>query len=149
MKKHWQLPSGTTDAVTTHRIEHVLEQHDGPVAISLKAGNDRRFFAVAADGEGDVTRWVEAEVGDAEWRSLLYGRTALRDVFRKVSVYVVDRKPDLSLESAWEVAPSELLDTHLPAQDAFFDEDDFSEILGEGRAHLGTQLEGPRSSKER
>jgi len=115
MKTNWNLPDDTTDAVETHRVEHVLEQHDGPVAISLKAANDKRFFAVAADGDGYVTRWVEAELGDAEWRSLLYGRTALLDVFRKACVYVVDRKLDLSVLRAWKVEPGSLLDVHLPA----------------------------------
>lgn len=113
---------GTEIPVPSYVVDEVVEDEDGsfgPLIVTFRGRSGARYVGVAIERvEDGSVRWIEAPVQPAEWESARRGITALRDLFRKAEVAVVDRRADLTPVRAWKIAADLLRPEQLPEDDA-------------------------------
>ncbi|MGE3456923.1 MAG: DEAD/DEAH box helicase [Kofleriaceae bacterium] len=124
---------GETAAFSWPRERHALMDFDGPVALFAIGGHI--YVAVLVDEEGEVRRWLVAEVSPELAIQLVQGDAAVRKAFRLGDVHVVDQRDFDDVIGARRVRGEKLSDEYLPNEGAAF------ELTPESKRTLRARLE--------
>src|SRR5690349_1491720 len=103
---------GETAPFSWPRERHTLADFLGPVALFAIAG--RIYVAVLVDEEGEVRRWLVAEVSPEVAIQLVHGDAVVRNAFRLGDVHVVDQRDFNDVIGARRVRGEKLSDEYLP-----------------------------------
>ena len=92
MRRAWQLDSKVPNAAVRLALENVLVWHDEPQVATALDATGARYLGVATDDsdDGEIVRWVYAQITNLEYQALLTGGTTVREALAKDSVIVGD-----------------------------------------------------------
>ena len=113
MNIDWHLPAEET-RLPERRIGRVLVEYEEPEIVTLCDQDDALYLGVAVDEEGDVVRWLEAELYPQKYEALLAGLLDVRGALGKPRVWVVDRTREGKSIRSWSLAMEDLPEDALP-----------------------------------
>jgi len=98
---------------TANFTTDVLIEYEGPQLIIVQQGHTQ-FLSLCVDADEARSRWLEAPLSPLEKAAMMSGALAVRDVFLKHGVILVEM-PDFKM---WQLEPSGIPDEVLPEADA-------------------------------
>jgi hypothetical protein len=96
----------------------VLVEFNGPQVAVLRSSSGKRFLGVAADEDGQLVRWLLAEVTSLELAALSNGAVATADVLEKRAALVLDIPINGGGNALWQVAWDDVDPNNLPERGA-------------------------------
>ncbi len=137
MKAGWNLPSWNKRGMLafSRPIETVLMEYDGPQLATFR-DSKIRFLGVVSDEDRYARRWLQATISDLEIDALRSGSHAMRQVFMKENLWVVDQDHNGNYINSWIVQYSDLPEFSLPAPAAVLPDfaiEELDELVGSNR----------------